>query len=396
MPVQPTGQCDQGSCAAFAQVSIQTRAGPLGFCAHHYDTNFAALVVRGCDHARRIGDLKPPRWIGTHHQQEPRSDPDHQAREGYPEATHGLFAEDSPGRKRVMRRLTYLAGQRPPGPWPSSRWPWPAPPAAATTAAGAVGSHGTQNWAGYVETMKTPGGDKGEDRFKRVEATFTVPHVSCAKSILYTQSQYQPWSATSMWVGFDGEQGSTAIEQAGIQATCASRTAAAKYTVFYQVVTTDNVTPSFTVKPGDVVTASVEDSTDLAPGASPGPNFGNPAKAGYYYTLSVQDVTRGTTWTKYNAKVPNRAPDAQAEIITEAESNGPFYPHPAAIGLADMGTVTYTDASVASLATGWIYGIQLMPTEYWTLTKDSLTLPQNLIGTTALSDADSSFSTYWK
>ena len=60
MPVQPTGQCDQGSCPAFVQVSIQTRKGPLGFCAHHYDTNFAALVVRGCDRIKHIGDLKPP------------------------------------------------------------------------------------------------------------------------------------------------------------------------------------------------------------------------------------------------------------------------------------------------------------------------------------------------
>ncbi len=31
MPVQPTDQCDQGSCPAFVQVSIQTRKGPLGF-----------------------------------------------------------------------------------------------------------------------------------------------------------------------------------------------------------------------------------------------------------------------------------------------------------------------------------------------------------------------------
>jgi hypothetical protein len=31
------------------QVSIQTRKGPLGFCAHHYDPNFAALVLAGCD-----------------------------------------------------------------------------------------------------------------------------------------------------------------------------------------------------------------------------------------------------------------------------------------------------------------------------------------------------------
>ena len=64
--------------------------------------------MRGGDHARHIGDLKSP-WIGTHHQQEPRNDPDHQARERCPEAALGLFAEDAPGRKRIIRRLTRLA-----------------------------------------------------------------------------------------------------------------------------------------------------------------------------------------------------------------------------------------------------------------------------------------------
>jgi len=70
MRVQPAGQCDQGSCPAFVQVSIQTRKGPPGFCAHHYDTNFAALIMAGCDRTKHIGNLKP-RWIGTHHQQDP-------------------------------------------------------------------------------------------------------------------------------------------------------------------------------------------------------------------------------------------------------------------------------------------------------------------------------------
>jgi len=59
MPVQPTDQCDQGSCLAFVQVSIQTPAGRSAY-ARHYDTNLAALVVRVCDHAKHIGDLKPP------------------------------------------------------------------------------------------------------------------------------------------------------------------------------------------------------------------------------------------------------------------------------------------------------------------------------------------------
>ena len=60
MRVQPAGQCDQGSCPAFVQVSIQTRKGPPGFCAHHYDTNFAPLIMAGCDRTKHIGNLKPP------------------------------------------------------------------------------------------------------------------------------------------------------------------------------------------------------------------------------------------------------------------------------------------------------------------------------------------------
>ena len=60
MPVQPTDQCDQGGCPAFVQVSIQTSAGPLGFCAHHYDTNFAALVLAGCDRTKHIGEPETP------------------------------------------------------------------------------------------------------------------------------------------------------------------------------------------------------------------------------------------------------------------------------------------------------------------------------------------------
>ncbi len=37
------------------QVSIQTRKGPLGFCAHHHDTNFAVPILAGCDRTKHIG-----------------------------------------------------------------------------------------------------------------------------------------------------------------------------------------------------------------------------------------------------------------------------------------------------------------------------------------------------
>jgi hypothetical protein len=39
----------KAAARAFAQVSIQTHKGPLGFCVHRYDTNFAALVLADCD-----------------------------------------------------------------------------------------------------------------------------------------------------------------------------------------------------------------------------------------------------------------------------------------------------------------------------------------------------------
>ena len=59
-----------GQLPGFRPDSIQTRKSALGFCAHHYDTSFAALVLAGCDRTEHIGNLKP-RWIGTHHQQKP-------------------------------------------------------------------------------------------------------------------------------------------------------------------------------------------------------------------------------------------------------------------------------------------------------------------------------------
>ena len=70
MPVQPTGQCDQGKLHGFRPGRHPDRKGPLGSCTHRYDTNFAALVLAGCDRTKHIGNLTP-RWIGTHHQQDP-------------------------------------------------------------------------------------------------------------------------------------------------------------------------------------------------------------------------------------------------------------------------------------------------------------------------------------
>lgn len=49
IPVQPTGQCDQGSCPAFVQVSIQTREGPAGLLRASLRHELRRALLAGCD-----------------------------------------------------------------------------------------------------------------------------------------------------------------------------------------------------------------------------------------------------------------------------------------------------------------------------------------------------------
>ena len=101
--------------------------------------------------------------------------------------------------------------------------------------------------------------------------------------------------------------------------------------------------------------------------------------------MGIQDTTRHISWYRNGLRPSNypgygggRAPDSSAEVITEAVSNGPFAGDnlktnpwskgPATIGLADMGTVSYTDVYVSSDVTGWIYGMNMHSNGTWTAT----------------------------
>jgi hypothetical protein len=390
MPVQPADQFDQGSCPAFVQVSIQTPADPAGFCAHHYDHLRRARRARLRPHQAHRGP-ETSRWIGSHHQQEPRSDPDHQARKRCPEAALGLFAEEAPGWKRIMRRLTAsLAAVA------AAAGLVLIPLAAASSASAATTStpsgHSFRNWSGYVDTADHP-----SVKMEMARTLFTVPKINCAKSVIgpheapvsFRKTHGNDWSAVSFWAGLDGEKNTTTIEQAGVEGICHSKTSAAVYLPFYQVDAYTNVqvkmgTP---IEAGDVIEAYVSDYVLESPGI----------QTGYKYYLYITDETQGgENWTGIE-KVPARAPDGTAEVVTEAVSNGPYATKAlapdGAIGLAAFSPVTYTEAGIASSTSG---GAWPMTSEspWWTLQEDYVGIPVTLITTGKLGTTASGYSEF--
>jgi hypothetical protein len=268
------------------------------------------------------------------------------------------------------------------------------------------------DWAGYVDTMRHPG---GADRFNSVRATFKVPAISCAKSIVvghpwpasYPGHKY--WSAEASWVGLDGGANDTgSLEQAGITGYCTGPRAAAQYEAWYQMDPKHNVVVSLkdagghpgAVRAGDTIQAVVYDTGGLTPAS---PKWASQKYAGYIYSVTLTDTTRGISYYSNGLKPRThgygRAPDMTAEVITEAVSNGPYSGAKYTIGLARMGVVRYTDVYASSLATGWIYGLSMQSNSAWSVSQYSVDVPRDMIGVTRLGGVtagDSSpFGTYW-
>jgi hypothetical protein len=245
--------------------------------------------------------------------------------------------------------------------------------ATTATSASSVVPTGNQvlsnSWTGWVDTMNQAG---GYNRFNRIEATFKVPGINCGKSVIGTK-RYPggPYSAAAFWVGLDGTNSdSNYLEQAGITATCASKGAFAQYYAWYQMTPkTVKKVPLAGLRVSDSITVVVIDTAGVDPNS---PKWADPKYAGYSYSVSIKDTTRKTGYYQNGLKPSNsagyaggQAPGTSAEVITEGVSNGP-YNTPYATGLADMGTVNYTDVYVDSLDTGWIYGMNMHPNSWWT------------------------------
>jgi hypothetical protein len=136
-------------------------------------------------------------------------------------------------------------------------------PASAATATTTPALH-SPNWAGYYAQVH------GTGLPYDIVASFTVPAVSCKKS-----AGNAPYYG-SMWAGIGGIDSVDAgawLEQAGVEVTCASKTATPVYNPFWEIVSPNPSSPyhtmpaqvfknakghDATVRAGDTIDVSVE------------------------------------------------------------------------------------------------------------------------------------------
>jgi hypothetical protein len=155
----------------------------------------------------------------------------------------------------------------------------------------------SSNWSGYAAA---------QGPFKSVSAGWVQPAVQCGTRTTYA----------SFWVGLDG-LGSNTTEQTGTVAQCSG--GHATYAGWVQFYPSPPKYFSATVKPGDVMTASV-------------------GEAGGVFTTNLHNATR--TWTG----VAHRTTSAlrrSAEVIAEAPSD-----QSGVLPLANFGTVKFTNARI--------------------------------------------------
>jgi hypothetical protein len=173
--------------------------------------------------------------------------------------------------------------------------------AASPAAAGAPGISGitlvSPIASGYAAVPKAGGQD-----FVHVQATFTVPSVTCSTQNGTAQTR----------AGLDGISDSTA-EQVGVNEAC--QNAAPSYTAFYRMYPASLV-PVFSLAAGDLVKASV--TTDAG-----------------VYTLSVHDLTSGKSFTV--TKSCASCLNSSAEVTAGS---------PSGIPPADFTVVHFTDIVV--------------------------------------------------
>ena len=273
--------------------------------------------------------------------------------------------------------------------------------AAASPAPGsAAGTYENHNWAGTMVQAR------GSGSLRVVSATFTVPKVACSSSI--GGGSTSTYSEASYWVGLGGFH-VNALEQAGVAATCASKTSAPHYGAWFEMVprdknmvpvhlTTNPDFPGFSsskpgkakpVKAGDIISVIVQDEGNTL------------AESGRDYSVQIVDTTQGTGYLSLGNLSPGiRGNDQTAEVVTERTAAGLGG---ALVGLAHTGSVHYTEALVTTFANQGQY-VGLSATPSFTSTRLLMTDANShlLIIPSALSSyggrygpGGHSFTTYW-
>jgi hypothetical protein len=170
----------------------------------------------------------------------------------------------------------------------------------------------SSNWAGYAV-------HRSGVHFTRVSAAWRQPKLTCA-------APDQTYSA--MWVGIGGySQNSNALEQIGTEADCNSRGGTVS-TAWYELVPAPSVPIHMTVRPGDVMSATVT------------------LGAHRIVRVTLNDYTRHTTFTRrlHAASID----DTAAEWILEAPSACISATACQTLPLANFGTAAFGLAQARS------------------------------------------------
>lgn len=156
-----------------------------------------------------------------------------------------------------------------------------------TTLQSSVSSSASSNWAGYALTSDST-------TYTSATGTWKEPTVTCGAQ--------DAGEASAFWVGLGGyDQSSQALEQLGTSADCNSNTGAPTYYAWYELVPNPSVQVKMKVKPGNVVTVSVNILT------------------GGQVEFQIKNRSTGVTFTK---KIAFANPDlTSAEWIAEAPSD---------------------------------------------------------------------------
>ena len=141
----------------------------------------------------------------------------------------------------------------------------------------------SSNWSGYALASTTSGA------YNSITGSWTVPAVSPSKGSTYS----------SNWIGIDGFNNSDLI-QTGTEQDYAS--GGAQYYAWWEILpAAETVIPGFTVKPGDVMSASIV-------------NDGNGS-----WTITLNDTTQKETFSTIQSY---SGPAQSAEWIEEAPTVG--------------------------------------------------------------------------
>lgn len=157
----------------------------------------------------------------------------------------------------------------------------------------------SSNWSGYANTGGT---------FTDVKGSWTQPAASCSGG----QTAY-----SSFWVGIDGDT-TNSVEQTGTDADCSSGSPV--YYAWYEMYPKYPVNLSYTVKPGDSITAEVKVSGSGK------------------FTLTISDSTQH--WSYSTNQSSRKAKLGSAEWIAEAPSSSS-----GVLPLANFGSVSFTNCT---------------------------------------------------